>query len=517
MPGGAGRVSESGSARDGLARRSTPRAFRSLQAGRAADAACYPVRMSRPSPGTRSVRAHALCLLVVLGAVSAHAGAPARATSAPGRGWAHPWGRDAIVYGVVPSLFGKQPFRDVTARLPQLKELGVNTVWLSPVNATIPDDFGYSVTGYFDLREDYGTKADFRALVMRAHELGMHVIMDFVPNHTAREHAFFQDALKRGKDSPYHAFYDWKAPGQPEHYFNWTHLPNLDFDNPRVDDMVIDALEYWVRDFDVDGYRLDVAWGIKERDPGLWPRVRTALEVLEPQVFLVAEASAKDPYYFRHGFDAAYDWTREPGKWAWEKVWEEPARIAPRLREALADARTPPAGMVMRFLNNNDTGERFITRHGPDMTRAAAALLFTLPGIPLVYTGDEVGAAYMPYESPAPLDWAQDPHRLRPYYARLIALRGRLAALRSPRFALAEARPESALAYVRTRDDGSEPVLVVFNWDARPQTVHVKPPPGFRGAVRDALSEAPAAVHATAEGLTLELPAWGVRVLTPGR
>lgn len=469
--------------------------------------------MSRPAPAVRS----AWALLVLLFAVVAHAGTPARAAPAQARGWAHPWGRDAIVYGVVPSLFGKQPFKDVTARLPRLKALGVNVIWLSPINETIPGDFGYSVTSYFDLRSDYGTKEDFRALVGRAHELGMHVIMDFVPNHTAREHAFFQDALRRGKASPYYDFYDWKAPGQPEHYFDWTHLPNLNFDNPRVDDMVIDALEYWVRDFDVDGYRLDVAWGVKARDATLWTRTRAALEQLKPGVFLVAEASAKDPYYFSHGFDAAYDWTREPGHWAWEKVWEPASGMASRLREALADARTPPGGMVMRFLNNNDTGERFVTRHGPDVTRAAAALLFTLPGLPLIYTGDELGAAYLPYQEPPPLDWEKDPHQLRPYYARLVGMRKRLAALRSPRFALVEVRPESALAYVRTRDNGSEPVLVVMNWEARSQSVQVKPPASFRGALRDELTGEPAPVQAGAEGLTLDLPAWGVRVLTLSR
>lgn len=469
--------------------------------------------MSRPAP--------AVALLALLLAVGAHAGAPARAAAVvppQPHGWAHPWGRDAIVYGVVPPLFGKQPFKDVTARLPQLKELGIDVVWLSPINETLPGDFGYSVTSWFDLRADYGTKEDFRALVTRAHELGLHVIMDFVPNHTAREHPFFQDALRRGKASPYYGFYDWVAPGKPEHYFDWEHLPNLNFANPRVDDMLIDALEYWVRDFGVDGYRLDVAWGVKARDPALWPRVRTALEQLEPSVFLVAEASAKDPYYFTHGFDAAYDWTREPGHWAWEKVWEPSTGIASRLREVLADARTPPAGLVLRFLNNNDTGERFVTRHGPDVTRAAAALLFTLPGLPLVYTGDEIGAAYMPYQEPPPLDWGQDPRRLRPYYARLIAMRKRLAALRSPRFALVDARPDSALAYVRAREDGSEPVLVVMNWDARPQSVRVKPPAGLHGgALRDELSGEPVSAQAGAEGLTLDLPAWGVRVLTLAR
>jgi cyclomaltodextrinase / maltogenic alpha-amylase / neopullulanase len=461
-------------------------------------------------------------LLASLLLASAPGAQPARSAphhASSKHGWSHPWAAGTVVYGVVPSLFGKEPFKDVTARLPQLRELGVDTLWFSPINETVPGDFGYSVTSYFDLRSDYGTKEDFRELVRRAHELGMKVIMDFVPNHTAQEHPFFQDALKRGKASPYYGFYEWRAPGVPDYYFDWKHLPNLNYDNPVVDDMVLDALEFWVRDFDVDGYRVDVAWGVKQRDPKLWPQARTEIERVEPEVFLLAEASAKDPYFARHGFDAAYDWTTELGHWAWEKVWEEQAEIAPRLRNALADARKPGPGMVFRFLNNNDTGERFITRHGPELTRVAAVLLLTLPGIPCVYTGDEVGAAYKPYEDPPPLSW-NDPHGLQPHYAKLIALRHRLASLRSRRFELLDVRPSTALAYLRTREDGREPVLVVLNFDARAAEVRLELPEKtareLGATLQDELSGDSLQATREAKALTVQLPAWGARVLTPG-
>ncbi|MBZ4418654.1 alpha-glucosidase C-terminal domain-containing protein [Myxococcus sp. RHST-1-4] len=96
-------------------------------------------------------------------------------------------------------------------------------------------------------------------------------------------------------------------------------------------------------------------------------------------------------------------------------------------------------------------------------------------------------------------------------------MRKRLAALRSPRFSLVDTGPESALVYLRPRENGSEPVLVVMNWAASPQAVQVKPPPGFRGALQDELSGEPVPVQSGPDGLTLDLPAWGVRVLTPAK
>src|SRR5206468_11349018 len=126
----------------------------------------------------------------------------------------------------------------------------------------------------------------------------------------------------------------------------------------------------WVRQFDVDGFRLDAAWGVTERYPGFWPELRRALDRVKPHVFLLAEASARDPYYAGHGIDAAYDWNAELGHWAWQAAFENPARAGTMLRTAI-ESDAIPMHEVARFLDNNDTGKRFVTRYGLPTTRVA--------------------------------------------------------------------------------------------------------------------------------------------------
>jgi hypothetical protein len=224
---------------------------------------------------------------------------------------------------------------------------------------------------------------------------------------------------------------------------------------------MVEAFSYWVREFEVDGFRADAAWGPRERAPEFWPRWRAELKRIKPDLLLLAEASAREPYYADHGFDAAYDWTDKLGEWAWRTAFDDPAQLVGRLRAEIQASLA--GGLVFRFINNNDTGARFVTRYGPDQTRVAAAMLLTLPGLPSLYGGDEVGAAYEPYHNLAvELD---DRLRLRPWYRLLIALRHGNAALRSPDLRLVDL-PEtcSLLAYVRPAADPRDSILVALNF-----------------------------------------------------
>ena len=281
--------------------------------------------------------------------------------------------------------------------------------------------------------------------------------MDFVPNHTSAQHPYYLSAAQRGPASAYYDFYDRDAAGKVTTYFDWENLKNLNYDNPEVQQYMIEAFAYWVREFGIDGFRVDVAWGVRERAPEFWPRLRDELKRIDPDLLLLAEASARDPYYDIVGFDAAYDWTHRLGDWSWRDAFEDDASTAARLRAALIGSRTvkPDARMshsgalVFRFLNNNDTGERFVTRYGIARTRLAATMLLTLPGLPLLYTGDEVGAEFEPYDEGPVLTWT-DAHGLRDHYAELLALRREHAALRSDRLEILEtSHPDVVLAYMR--------------------------------------------------------------------
>jgi glycosidase len=129
---------------------------------------------------------------------------------------------------------------------------------------------------------------------------------------------------------------------------------------------------------------------------------------------------------------------------------------------------------VLRFIENNDTGDRFVTAHGPAMTELAATVEFTVPGMPLLYTGQEVGAEYDPYSLAEPVA-TKDPHSLRPVYDRLISLRRELPALEGRHIRLVGEGPDSTLAYLRPAVTGGSAALVAVNFSRRARAIPIDP------------------------------------------
>ncbi len=425
------------------------------------------------------------------------------------------WVDRAVVYGVVPHNFGPNGFRSVIERLDSLQDLGADVLWMSPFNTTKSGGHGYGVDDYFRVRRDYGTKRELRRLVQEAHSRGLRIIMDFVANHTSLDHRYMRDVRARGAASPYREFYE-RGETDTDHsfHFNWRWLANLNYSNPEVQRWMLEAFSHWVRDVGIDGFRVDAAWGVQLRQPDFWPKWRRELKRIKPDLLLLAEASARDPYWFTNGFDGAYDWTDDLGRWSMEHVFAEPAEIVPRLHAALTNEGRGfhEDALVFRFLNNNDTGPRFITRHGLGMERVAAAMLLTLPGLPCVYTGQEVGAEFEPYRTSGPISW-EDQHGLRPYYKRLITLRKRMAALHSRDWELLPTRSDGqTCAYARYGADGAAPVLVVLNF-SREETETVveltERAAGFGGMhrARDLLSGREVSIESAGTGeVLLSLP-----------
>ena len=420
--------------------------------------------------------------------------------------------RSAVVYGVLPPLYGDQPLRAATHALPKLAELGVDVLWLAPLFGAPEGDFGYAVTDYFDVRSDYGDAADLRAFVARAHALGLRVLLDLPANHSSDQHPYFVEAKALGLRSHYFDFYARDTADQPTHYFDWVHLPNLNYDNPEVARFMQEATTFWLQSFKIDGYRLDAAWGIRERNPELWPQLSAALARTHPEPILIAEDSARDAYYQPPLFAAAYDWTTELGQHAWKDVFEAKPGIAQRLAAAL---QTAPNGVrTLRFLNNNDTGARFITRHGRDLTRVATAALLSLPGLPCLYSFDEVGAAFEPYSSPAPI--RTDDPELRAFHKRWISLRHELRALRGTGFEIVHvSEQDEVLAFIRS--DGDKRALVVLNFSGNPQQLSVTLS-GKSWSSRTARELTSPTKHRTtlhAQALPLQLTGWDARVFVP--
>ncbi len=415
-----------------------------------------------------------------------------------------PWLERAVVYGVVPSLFGPRGLEDVRPRLDALRALGVDTLRISPVADAPAND---AVTDPFAVGPVYGRREALRGLVDDAHARGLRVILDFVPDRTADRHPYFQHADEHGAASPYFSWYERAPDGGRAFSVDREHRPHLDYDHPEVRRFLRGALADWVRTLDVDGFRVDVGWGAQRRASDFWTSVRRDLKRIKPDVALVAEASARDRELLRAGFDAAYDWTDEPGRWAWAEAFSGPRPDLTKLREALQAS----AGRTLRFFDNDDTGARFMTRHGRGLQAVAAALVFTLPGIPSLSTGVEADAEYEPDRREAPLDLSRRAP-IADTLADLAALRRREPALlRGGLRLLGTSSSDTVLAFLR--GDAGRPVVVASNFG--PEQVRAEVAVPFDGPLQDLIGRG--VTRARNGMLVVDLPGYGTRVLAPPR
>jgi cyclomaltodextrinase / maltogenic alpha-amylase / neopullulanase len=423
----------------------------------------------------------------------------------------HPsWIDSAVIYAPIPQLWGNGGPKAIERHLEYLKKLGVDALWLWPPSEHRAVGEEYAITNYFKLDPSWGPKPAFKQMVDRAHELGMHVLLDIVPDHMSDESPYFKNAKANGEASHYYDFFDRDASGKPTHYFDWTNLPNLNYDNPEVRAMITAAFVHWVRDLGIDGFRVDAAWGVKKRRPDFWPELRTAVKRVDPDVLMLAEASAVDPYYFSHGFDVAYDWSDKPGQWAWTSAFDFPSETGSLLGPAITNGSKgyAPDAIVMRFINNNDTGIRFVDQYGTPMTRVAAVLQFTLPGIPEMFAGDEIGASYEPYSNLAPIPW-KDHHGLLPLYERLIRLKHDMPSLNGHGIALLETNADSTVAYLRPPSGGGPPLLVLLNFDKQLPHFAMTMTPALAAVVGDGT------MHDLLTGTTVHLGVHGDSVSFP--
>ena len=215
----------------------------------------------------------------------------------------HPeWSRDAVIYELNTRHFTQQgTLAAAQAQLPRLKALGVGIIWLMPIHpvgernrkGTLGSP--YSVRDYTAVNPEFGTLADLKAFVAAAHGQGMHVILDLVANHTAWDHPWVTE-------HPDWYERDWKGDFHPTPWWDWSDIIDLDYSRPGVRRAMTEAMEYWVREADVDGYRADVA-GYVPVD--FWETARTRLDAIKP-VFLLAEWQERDLH--ARAFDATYAW-----------------------------------------------------------------------------------------------------------------------------------------------------------------------------------------------------------------
>ena len=429
-----------------------------------------------------------LCALVgaLLGWPAARGQEAARAVARPSPAWL----RDGIVYEIFPRAFSPQGnFNGITERLDELKDLGVNVLWLMPIHpvgeklrkGTLGSP--YAVRDYYAINPDYGTEADLKRLVAEAHRRGLKVIIDIVANHTAwdsvlMEHPEFYKQDASGKI----------VPPVPE----WADVAGLNYENAALRDYMIAMFKHWLdpATFDLDGFRCDVASMVPT---SFWEAARVELGKVKPDFMLLAEASK--PELLVKAFDADYSW---PLHGALNNVLQHGAP-ATELRRSWEESRRqfPQGALHLRFSDNHDEA-RAVARFGVRGALAASALMFTLEGVPLLYNGMEVGDATESGD-PAlfeklPVFWQpKERPPLRAIYRDLIKLRKAHAALRNDRVIwLRNSQEADLVTFMRL--DAQEEFVVAINFSNRPLVgwVEVMHDQEFKPLKMAGLAEAPA-------------------------
>ena len=380
------------------------------------------------------------------------------------------WALDATVYEVYLRGFAGGDadgavFDAVRERLDYLDDLGVDCLWLTPVLENDHAPHGYNITDFFAVAEDLGGRADYEALVDAAHDRGIAVLFDLVLNHSARDHPFFQDAYGN-PDSEYYEWYDWQEGGEPETYFDWEYIANWNFENLAVRRHLLDAVDEW---FEVaDGFRCDMAWAVPDT---FWQELRERVKARDPGFLLLDETIPYVPDFHDGMFDVHFDTTlyftlRQVGR------GHLPAEAVLDAIEGRAEIGFPPHAAFLLYIENHDE-TRYVVECGDDAAFAAAGALFTLPGVPMIYGGQEFGQR----GRRDALAWDHAREAFREHYDRLGDLQDSVPELGSGA-ALArvdyEADTDRTVAFAREGESGT--VVCVLHFGEGSATVSVDGP-----------------------------------------
>lgn len=403
-------------------------------------------------------------------------------------------------------------------------DLGATCIWLMPVAAS-NTYHGYAVTDYYTVNPDYGSNADFKRLVAAAHERGVKVLVDLVLNHTSSEHPWFKEAAA-DPAAPRRDWYLWskddpgtggwyKSPVRDEYYYSAFDggLPDLNYRNPAVTAEAYRISDFWLNDMGADGFRLDAVKHLIENGPArentletnAWLRAyRAFLRQAAPGAFTIGEnfgaSSVALAGYYPDQLDAYFEFNVGASIVAAANLGDANKYIG-AVRAAYEDL---PYQRWAPFLTNHDQNRGF-SQLGkqPDRARVAAIALLTLPGLPFVYYGEEIGMLGVRgddgplADAPrrAPMQWSAEPgagfttgtpwEQLQPNYAeanvareqgdagsllslyrRLIRLHTTTAALAHGGFAALKSGSPGVAAFVRQEGDAA--VMVLLNFGRQP-------------------------------------------------
>jgi glycosidase len=371
------------------------------------------------------------------------------------------WVRHGVIYEIYTRSFSPEgTFAGIEKRLPELKKLGVTILWLMPIHpvgvlhrkGTLGSP--YSVQDYYAVNPEFGTIDDFKRLVSRAHEHGFHIIIDLVANHTAWD-------SKLINEHP-----EWFTKDRAGNIISpnpdWTDVADLDYSQPGLRRSMIEMMKYWVRDVDIDGFRCDVAEMVPT---DFWENARSALDSIKP-VMMLSEGSY--PEHHLRAFDATYSWKIYHALSSIIKG-ETPASVFDSELN-FEETSYPRNALRMRFSSNHDENAwdaSDVEKFGGDGAKLAAVLVNTIPGIPLLYNGQEVGnKRKLGLFEKISIDW-KGGDEFRTLYARLFELRrDQPAFFAGEMLHIITTNDKRVFAFARV--SGPNKFIVVCNFDTSP-------------------------------------------------
>lgn len=398
----------------------------------------------------------------------------------------HPeWSRNATIYEVnVRQYTPEGTFKAFEKHLPELKSMGVGILWLMPVHPIGEKKRKGSLGSYYAVRDykkinpEFGTLADFKHLVGKAHSMGMYVIIDWVANHTAPDHRWV---------TTHPEYYTKDSTGNFVSPYDWTDVLDLNYDNKGLQEEMAESLEYWVKECNIDGYRCDVAAMVPTE---FWNMVRPRLEKIKP-VFMLAEAH--ENYLHKYAFDMTYNWQLKDLMNDIAKVKKNALDIDKYYEQA--DTAYGRDDYRMNFTTNHDenswNGTEYQRLNGG--VECFTALTFIVEGMPLIYSGQEAGMnKALRFFDKDTIVWKKD--RMREIFTKLISLKKKNPALANgvsggAMLRLFTGNDENIYAVARIVD--GRKVIGIFNLSSLPQKASIRPAVslGLAGSYRDVIKQ----------------------------
>lgn len=379
------------------------------------------------------------------------------------------WVKNSVIYEVNWRQYTKEgTIKAFEEHLPRLKEMGIDVLWFMPIHPISKekriDTLGsyYSIADYTAVNPEFGTLEEFKALVNKAHDMGFKILLDWVANHTGWDNKWIVN--KDWYTQDYGGNIIWPAGT------NWQDVADLNYDNADMRNAMVDAMKFWVKEVNIDGYRCDYAGGVPQ---DFWEVASAELNKIKP-VYMLAE----DDQNFNllgQAFNANYGWPLFHTMNDVAKGNSSAAEVKSNLESI---SYYPNGSYPMNFITNHDENSWNGTEYERlgDAVKTMAALSFTAPGIPLIYSGQEAGLnKRLAFFVKDEINWTNI--SMQDFYKQLIALKKDNKALWNGTAGgnitfLETANSNNVLAFQREKDENR--VVVIMNLTAQPVKETVK-------------------------------------------